>query len=137
MAIVFAGPEASLEIGDGPATPGAAYCAMHLRVAGLGITCDIDSFWFRDDLRALAALLRTLRDAPDGLEGMTVDGHRGPGLRVIRVRTDDPPALVELWATASMDDPAVGVTFSLYYDEDDELERALAGVEATEATLAQ
>ena len=51
-----------------------------------------------------------------------------------------PPAdtrLVELWATASMDDPAVGVTFWLYYDEDDELERALAGVEATEATLTE
>ena len=36
-----------------------------------------------------------------------------------------------------MDDPAVGVTFWLYYEEDDELERALAGVEATEATLAE
>ena len=41
--------------------------------------------------------------------------------------------LVELWATASMDDPAVGVTFWLFYDEDHELERALAGVEATAA----
>ena len=100
IAIVFVSPEVSLEIGDGPATPGAAYCAMHLRVGGLGITCDIASFWFRDDLRALAPL-------------------------------------VELWATASMDDPAVGVTFWLYYEEDDELERALAGVEATEATLAE
>jgi hypothetical protein len=135
MATLFAGPEASLEIGDGPAAPDAAYCTMRLRVGGYGIQCDIDSYWFRDDLLALAALLRTLRDDPDALEDSEVDGQRGPGLRVLRAHPED-PSLIELWATASTDDPAVGVTFWLYYDEDAELMRALAAVEATASSLA-
>lgn len=89
MATLFAGPEASLEIGDGPAAPDGAYCTMRLRVDGHGIQCDIDSYWFRDDLLALAALLRTLREDPDALEGREVDGQRGPGLRVLRAHPED------------------------------------------------
>jgi hypothetical protein len=136
MPTLFADPEVSLEIGDGPAAPDAAYCTMRLRVRGSGVRCDIDSYWFRDDLVALAALLRTLRDDPGALEGKEVDGQRGPGLRVLRAHPED-PSLVELWATASTDDPAVGVTFWLYFDEDAELTRALAAIEATANTLAK
>jgi hypothetical protein len=134
MAVLFASPEASLEIDDGPAAAGAAYCTMRLRVRGLGMHCDLDSYWFRDDILALAALLRTLRDDPNALPGMEVDGSRGPGLRVLRAHEED-PSLVELWATASTDDPAVGVTFWLYYDADADLARALQAIDATLTTL--
>ena len=134
MATLFANTEASLEIGDGPSPHTTAYTTMRLRVTGYGVTCDIDSHWFREDLLAFAALLRKLRDDPSGLPGMEVDGDRGPGLRVVSTHPED-PSLVELLANASMSDPAVGVSFWLYYEDDAELERALAAVEATVATL--